>query len=173
MQPKLNPIFARYCFINEVQDSENIDAFVTRLKNKAQDCSFAEKENMICDRIVFGCYNEKCSKNLINEGEKLTMDKAIQIVQNYAYCQKQLQSMIWGIGIERRRCEPTQNQRWRGGSTKIVASKQGFYGSSTAGLNMRKRSVRRTGKRAINAAGITIIRISAELNNGRQVLCMA
>ena len=48
---------------------------------------------MIHDRIVFGCYNEKCREKLINEGEKLTMDKAIQIVQHYEYCQKQLQSM--------------------------------------------------------------------------------
>ena len=93
VQPKLNPIFARYCFNNEVQGSDSIDAFVTRLKNKAEDCSFTEKENMIRDRIVFGCYNEKCREKLINEGEKLTMDKAIQIVQNYEYCQKQLKSM--------------------------------------------------------------------------------
>ena len=48
VQPKLNPIFARYCFNNEVQGSDSIDAFVTRLKNKAQDCSFAESRQ---DRI--------------------------------------------------------------------------------------------------------------------------
>ena len=87
VQPKLKPIFARYRFNNEVQDSDIIDAFVTRLKNKAQDCSFKENDNMICDRIVFGCSSEKCRENLINEGDKLTMDKAIQIVQNYEYCQ--------------------------------------------------------------------------------------
>ena len=46
VQPKLNPIFARYRFNNEVQGSDSIDAFVTRLKNKAQDCSF--KENFGC-----------------------------------------------------------------------------------------------------------------------------
>ena len=93
VQPKLNPIFARYRFNNEVQGSDSIDAFVTRLKNKAQDCSFKENDNMIRDRIVFGCSSEKCREKLINEGDKLTMDKAIQIVQNYEYCQKQLSSM--------------------------------------------------------------------------------
>ena len=33
VQPKLNPICARFCFNNEVQGSDSIDAFVTRLKN--------------------------------------------------------------------------------------------------------------------------------------------
>ena len=110
MQPKLNLIFARYCFNNEVQGSDSIDAFVTRLKNKAQVCSFAEKENMIRERIVFGCYNEKCREKLINEGEKLTMNKAIQKVQNYVYCQKQLQSMT-SSGASGSNVDAV-NQRW-------------------------------------------------------------
>ena len=48
---------------------------------------------MIRDRIVSGCTSEKCLKKLINEGDKLTLDKAIQIVQNFEYCQKQLSTM--------------------------------------------------------------------------------
>ena len=47
VQPKRNPIFARYHFNNEVQGSDSIDAFVTRLTNKALDCSFKENDNMI------------------------------------------------------------------------------------------------------------------------------
>ena len=31
--------------------------------------------------------------SIINEGDKLTMDKAIQTVQNFEYCQKQLSMM--------------------------------------------------------------------------------
>ena len=85
----LNPIFVRYRFNNEVQVSDSIDAFVTRLKLRAQDCSYAECDNMIRHKIVFGCSSEK----LINEGEKLTLDKVMQIVQNNEYCQKQLSSM--------------------------------------------------------------------------------
>ena len=48
---------------------------------------------MIRDRIVTGCTSEKCREKHINEGDKLTMDKAIQIVQNFEYCQKQLSTM--------------------------------------------------------------------------------
>ncbi|MET0104994.1 MAG: RNase H-like domain-containing protein [Sedimenticola sp.] len=93
VQPKLNPIFARCLFNNEKQGSDNIDVFVTRLKTKAIDCNFAERDNMIRDRIVAGCTSEKCREKLINQADTLTMDKAIQIVQNYEYCQKQLTTM--------------------------------------------------------------------------------
>ena len=93
VQPKLNPIFARYRFNNETQGSDSIDSFVTRLRTRARDCNFAEQDNMIRDRIMFGCSNAKVRAKLIDEGEKLTMDKAIQIAQNYAYCQQQLSSM--------------------------------------------------------------------------------
>ena len=99
VQPKLNPIFARFRFNNEVQGSDNTDAFVTRLRIRARDCNFRMNENtditedMIRDRIVFGCSEPKVREKLINEGDKLTMDKAIQIVQNFEYCQQQLHSM--------------------------------------------------------------------------------
>ncbi|XP_060593701.1 uncharacterized protein LOC132748167 [Ruditapes philippinarum] len=93
VQPKLNPIFARYQFMNEIQGSDSIDAFVTRLRNKATDCQFTDKNENIRDRIVFGCNSSKVREKLINEGEKLTLDKAIQIAQNYEYCQKQMATM--------------------------------------------------------------------------------
>ena len=99
VQPKLYPIFARFRFNNVVQGSDNIDAFVTRLRIRARDCNFRMNENtditedMIRDRIVFRCSEPKVREKLINEGDKLTMDKAIQIVQNFEYCQQQLHSM--------------------------------------------------------------------------------
>ena len=98
VQPKLNPIFARYRFNNEIQGSDTIDNFVTRLRIRAQDCEFKEKDNMIRDRIVFGCSSPRVREKLINEGDKLTMDKAIQVVQNFEYCQQQLSSMTISSG---------------------------------------------------------------------------
>ncbi|MCG7879803.1 MAG: hypothetical protein N0C90_26270, partial [Candidatus Thiodiazotropha endolucinida] len=93
-QPKLNPIFARYKFNNEVQGSSSIDQFVTRLKLLSIDCNFkAEKDEMIRDRIVFGTSSAKVRSKLIDEGEKLTLEKAVQIGQSYEYAQAQLKSM--------------------------------------------------------------------------------
>ena len=45
---------------------------------------------MIRDMIVFGTNSAKIREKLINEGEELTLDKAIQIAKNYEYSQEQL-----------------------------------------------------------------------------------
>ena len=93
VQPKLNPIFARYQFNNQVQGNDSIDMFVTRLRNKARDCNYTNTDEMVRDRIVFGCTSPNVREKLINQGEKLTLDKAIQIIQNFEYCKQQMSSM--------------------------------------------------------------------------------
>ncbi|XP_062576025.1 uncharacterized protein K02A2.6-like [Saccostrea cucullata] len=93
VQPKLNPIFARYKFNNEVQGTNTFDQFVTKLKLLARDCNFSDAEEMIRDRIVFGIQSEKIREKLINVGEALTLDKAVQIAQAYEYSQEQLKLM--------------------------------------------------------------------------------
>ncbi|XP_053403234.1 uncharacterized protein K02A2.6-like [Mercenaria mercenaria] len=93
VQPKLNPIFARYKFFNEVQGSDSFDAFLTRLRISARECQFHNNDEMIRDRIVFGTNSAKAREKLINEGEKLTLDKTISIMQNLEYCQEQLKAI--------------------------------------------------------------------------------
>lgn len=93
VQPKLNPIFARYKFNNEVQGISSIEQFVTRLKLLANDCDFPDRDGMLRDRIVFGTSSSKVREKLINEGGKLTLDKALQIAQSFEYAQEQLKSM--------------------------------------------------------------------------------
>ncbi|XP_052766234.1 uncharacterized protein LOC128207393 [Mya arenaria] len=94
VQPKLNPIFARFRFYNEVQGADTIDKFVTRLRLRSRDCKFnANEDEMIRDRIVFGTNNSRIREKLINEGEKLTLDKALQIAQSFEYCQTQMATM--------------------------------------------------------------------------------
>ncbi|KAH3806133.1 hypothetical protein DPMN_134448 [Dreissena polymorpha] len=45
---------------------------------------------MIRDRIVFGISSEKIRAKLIEQGDKLTLTKAIEICQSYEYAQSQL-----------------------------------------------------------------------------------
>ena len=56
VQPKSNPVFARYKFSNEVQGDSSVEQFVTRLKVLSKDCSFEDTyiNDMIRDRLVFG-----------------------------------------------------------------------------------------------------------------------
>ena len=63
VQPKLNPIFARYQFYHQMQENDSIDAFVTRLRTKARDCNFTDADDMIRDRMVFGCSSPKVMEN--------------------------------------------------------------------------------------------------------------
>ena len=87
-------MFAHFRFNNEVQGNDSIDKFVTRLRLRARDCRYADKQDeMIRDRIVFGTSSSQICEKLINEGEKLTLDRAIQIAQNYEYCRQQMATM--------------------------------------------------------------------------------
>lgn len=93
VQPKLNPIFARYKFFNQTQENDTIDSFITRLRMCARDCNFHNADEMIRDRIVFGTNSAKLREKLINIGSDLTLDKTIQTAQNLEYSQEQLRSM--------------------------------------------------------------------------------
>jgi len=93
VQPKLNPVFARYKFNNIIQNSDASEKFVTNLKLQVKDCNYKDPEEMVRDRIVFGTSSSKVRERLINEGENLTLEKAIQISQSYEYSQEQLKFM--------------------------------------------------------------------------------
>ena len=55
---------------------------------------------MIRDRIVFGISSAKLCEKLINEGEKLSLDKAVQIAQNFEYAREQMRTMTTTSGEE-------------------------------------------------------------------------
>ncbi|KAH3780047.1 hypothetical protein DPMN_157857 [Dreissena polymorpha] len=48
---------------------------------------------MILDRLVICINNTRIQEKLINEGDELTLDKAIQIALSFEYCQHQMASM--------------------------------------------------------------------------------
>ncbi len=89
----MNPVFGRYKFYNEVQGTDTVENFLTRLKLSARECQFSDPDDMIRDRIVFATNSTKVRERLINEGADLTLDKAVQIAQSYQYSQEQLLSM--------------------------------------------------------------------------------
>lgn len=74
VQPKLNPVFARYKFNNIIQKSDTTEHFVTTLKLHVKDCNYKDPDEMVRDRIVFGTSSTNVREKLINEGEKLTLE---------------------------------------------------------------------------------------------------
>ncbi|CAB4032430.1 Hypothetical predicted protein [Paramuricea clavata] len=83
VQPRLNAIFTQYKFNTETQAAGTIEQFITKLRTLVKDCEYTNPDEMMCDR-----------EKLINEGDKLTLDKAIQIAQTHKYSQQQLKTMV-------------------------------------------------------------------------------
>jgi hypothetical protein len=68
VQPRLNPIFARYKFNMETQAAGTIEQFITNLRTLVKDCEYTNPDEMICDRIVFEHRLKESEKNLSMKG---------------------------------------------------------------------------------------------------------
>ena len=92
---------------------------------------------MIRDRIVFVVSNQKKREKLINEGEKLTLDKAIQIAQSHEYTQEQLRTMgaapVEVHDVRHTKGPTTTNEGQRATTTN---AKSGRKHGQTSGLKM-------------------------------------
>ena len=79
-KPARNVIFERYVFGNCKQDEgEPIDAFVTKLREKAASCEYGQlREELIRDRLVLGVSDEGVHRRLLRE-KGLTLASAIDI----------------------------------------------------------------------------------------------
>lgn len=74
-------------------NSENVDAYVTDLKNKARDCEFEHLTNsLIWDRILCGIMGDQVRGRLLREPD-LTLNKAIDICRASELSQSQLKSL--------------------------------------------------------------------------------
>lgn len=97
--PKSNVIFARYKFNEKVQgQNEPFEQFVTDLRLLVKDCNYANSEEMIRDRIVFGIRSPRVREKLLDAGSDLTLDKAIDIVRSHEIAQEQLKTISGGNG---------------------------------------------------------------------------
>ena len=78
--PKKNVTYMRYKFFSCNQsEGQNIDAYVTELRKRAEHCEFAElKNSLIRDKIVIGICDKKTQERLLRESE-LSLEKALQI----------------------------------------------------------------------------------------------
>ncbi len=94
VEPKANVIFARYKFHEKVQgEREPFEQFVTDLRLLIKDCSYANSDEMIRDRIVFGIHSPKVREKLLNVGSELTLEKAIDVARSHELAQAQLKTI--------------------------------------------------------------------------------
>ncbi|XP_073722699.1 uncharacterized protein [Misgurnus anguillicaudatus] len=93
VMPKTNIIFARYKFHERIQGAtETFEQFVTELRLLVKDCAYADSEEMVRDRIVFGIHSPRVREKLLSVGSELTLDKAMDIARSHEIAQAQLKT---------------------------------------------------------------------------------
>ena len=84
---KVDTTYARHCFRQLTQaPGETIRQFATRLRRAAKDCGYgADSDNQIRDEILSKCTSTYIKRKLLEEGQGLNLDKALEIAEN---CEK-------------------------------------------------------------------------------------
>lgn len=140
VEPKSNVVFTRYKFNERVQgENESFDQYITELKLLARHCRYTDQDDMIRDRIVFGCKSVKVREELIKQGSELTLQKAIDIARTQEISQAQLKSMAGAEQVNniRRQEDKKRNTKERlPGKMKTPEAKQSKSTRSSA--NTRK-----------------------------------
>ena len=66
------------------------------MKVLVKDCGYADADEMVRDKIVFGTKHPKLREKLIGQGSDLTLEKAVDIARTYEIEQKHLKTMNTG-----------------------------------------------------------------------------
>ena len=91
--PRKNVVFERYQFWQIMQkDSETVDQFVTRLKNKVKSCEYTAVNDMVRDKFVFSIRDLSVKERLLGE-DKLTLEKAISMARASEASKEQIKAM--------------------------------------------------------------------------------
>ena len=92
--PRKNVVFERHQFWQITQkDSETVDQFVTRLKNKVKSCEYPSPvDDMVRDKFVFSIRDLQVKERLLRE-EKLTLEKAISMARASEASKEQIKAM--------------------------------------------------------------------------------
>ena len=75
------------------QEKEPFEQFLTKLKIEVKGCGYKDPDEVVRDRVVIGCYSQKVREKFIQEGSKLTLEKAVDIARTQEMSNTQLQSM--------------------------------------------------------------------------------
>ena len=101
--PKVDTTYARHCFRQLTQaPGETIRQFATRLRRAAKDCGYgADTDNQIRDEILCKCTSTYIKRKLLEEGQGLNLEKALEIAENCEKVDTQLAAMATeGPGVK-------------------------------------------------------------------------
>ncbi|XP_063931791.1 uncharacterized protein LOC135143781 [Zophobas morio] len=90
-QPKKNYTYERHVFRSLSQkEGETIIQFVTRLKAQSANCNFRNNaDDMIIDQLIEKCTSNDLRRQLLKEGDSLTVDRAKELGRIFEASEKQ------------------------------------------------------------------------------------
>ncbi|KAJ8305094.1 hypothetical protein KUTeg_017354 [Tegillarca granosa] len=114
VRPRKNKRVARFRAQQRKQShGESFDNFVKDLRIILMDCEFADPDDMLIDLIINGMSHAKVQERLLDQGQGLTLSKAIDIGRQYEMSQSQMK-LIRGDGtlpVSSVRGKPTTKSR--------------------------------------------------------------
>ncbi|XP_022783269.1 uncharacterized protein K02A2.6-like [Stylophora pistillata] len=127
--PRKNVVFERYQFWQITQkDSETVDQFVTRLKNKVKSCEYPSPvDDMLRDKFVFSIRDLQVKEGLLRD-EKLTLEKAISMARSSEASKEQIEAMG---PMEQNNANPTVNEIRAGGGDRLKKNPSRRSGSGS------------------------------------------
>ena len=95
--PKVNHRLARYQLQQLRQKyDEFVDVFLTRCRNQATRCRLRdndETDERLIEQLIVGTKHKKVQERLLEKGEQLTLDEAIDIARTYEATQSQMEEL--------------------------------------------------------------------------------
>lgn len=81
--PQVNVPYERHSFRNMCQtNNESIDQYITRLRQKAESCSFDNVDEQIRDQVIEKCNSHALRRKLLEKGRNLTLQKLCEIARS-------------------------------------------------------------------------------------------
>ena len=95
LQPTTSIIIERYKFnTRHRQPGESIEAFVAELRGLAEHCNYGDGlDSMLRDRFVCGLRDDRLTKSLLTQGDKLTFAKAVELAHAWQQAEDHAKDM--------------------------------------------------------------------------------
>ena len=91
VRPKSNFRIARYKLRTCTQDAnETVDSYASRLRSLVNEGKYNNEDEHLIDALIFGVNSQKVQSRLLQEDDKLTFDKAIDIARSVEATREQM-----------------------------------------------------------------------------------
>ncbi|XP_060085903.1 uncharacterized protein K02A2.6-like [Ylistrum balloti] len=132
VRPRKNKRVARFRLKQRKQaEGESFDNFVKDVRLILMDCDYRDPDDILIDTIIDGVSNRKVQEKMFDQGQTITLDKALEIGRQFEMSQKQLKMIRGEEPVNSVGFKNKQKHKPVHSKPKVkVASKSEFAGKS-------------------------------------------